>query len=83
MLSRVGQAVGSLLRRLGLPYQGDESYGKIRINGLALRRWFKPKVTTSCFPGKPADMIPTTTRLAKGIADQQRDIRISSNLSLE
>ncbi|XP_042419355.1 pentatricopeptide repeat-containing protein MRL1, chloroplastic-like isoform X3 [Zingiber officinale] len=83
LAGRVGQAVGSLLRRLGLPYQGDESYGKLRINGLALRRWFQPKVTSSSFPGKPADMISTTARLAKGIAKQQRDIRISQNLSLE
>ncbi|URE22484.1 PPR repeat [Musa troglodytarum] len=80
---RVGQAIGSLLRRLGLPYQGDESYGKIRINGLALRRWFKPRVTSTSFSGRPAEMIPTTARLAKGIADQQRSIRISKNLSLE
>ncbi|CAL9114085.1 unnamed protein product [Musa acuminata var. zebrina] len=83
LAGRVGQAVGSLLRRLGLPYQGEESYGKIRINGLALRRWFKPRVTSTSFSGRPAEMIPTTARLAKGIADQQRSIRISKNFSLE
>ncbi|KAJ8468025.1 hypothetical protein OPV22_030577 [Ensete ventricosum] len=83
LAGRVGQAVGSLLRRLGLPYQGDESYGKIRINGLALRRWFKPRVTSTSFSGRPAEMIPTTARLAKGIADQQRSIRIGKILSLE
>lgn len=79
---RVGQAVGSLLRRLGLPYHGDESYGKIRITGLSLRRWFRPKLSSS-FAGRPGDMIPAPTRLAKGIADQQRSIRNSNNLSLE
>lgn len=82
MQHRVGQAVGSLLRRLGLPYQGDESYGKIRINGLALRRWFKPKIASSHLAGRPAEMIPTTARLGRGIADQQRSIR-SRNLSLD
>lgn len=80
---RVGQAVGSLLRRLGLPYSGNESYGKIRIMGLALRRWLKPKITRSSVYGKPIEMIPTPARLAKGISDQQRSIRTSNNLSLE
>ncbi|KAK8944396.1 Pentatricopeptide repeat-containing protein [Platanthera zijinensis] len=75
---RVGQAVGALLRRLGLPYQGDESHGKIRINGLALRRWFKPKIMSFSVAGRPGDIIPPSTRLAKGLADQQRSIRSSS-----
>ncbi|PKU80788.1 pentatricopeptide repeat-containing protein MRL1, chloroplastic [Dendrobium catenatum] len=79
---RVGQAVGSLLRRLGLPYQGDESYGKIRINGLTLRRWFKPKLASNYISGRPGDMMLTSARLGKGIAEQQRQIR-SNDLSLE
>ncbi|XP_020088204.1 pentatricopeptide repeat-containing protein MRL1, chloroplastic [Ananas comosus] len=80
---RLGQAVGSLLRRLGIPYQGGESHGKIRINGLALRRWFTPKLSGgTSSAGKPVEMIPIETRLAKGIADQQRSIRSTTNLSL-
>ncbi|XP_020262780.1 pentatricopeptide repeat-containing protein MRL1, chloroplastic isoform X2 [Asparagus officinalis] len=79
---RTGQAAGSLLRRLGIQYSGDESYGKIRISGLALRRWFRPKLSEASFSGKPGEMIPIQARLAKGIAGQQRDIR-SYNLSLE
>lgn len=83
MQCRVGQAVGSLLRRLGLPYQGNESYGKIRITGLSLRRWSKVKITGSTFAKRPGEMIPTSTRLSKGISDQQRSIRSSSNLLAE
>ncbi|XP_020598336.1 pentatricopeptide repeat-containing protein MRL1, chloroplastic isoform X2 [Phalaenopsis equestris] len=80
--TRVGQAVGSLLRRLGLRYQGDESHGKIRINGLTLKRWFKPKHASSSINARHGDLILASERLAKGIADQQRKIR-SKNLSLE
>lgn len=80
---RVGQAVGSLLRRLGLPYSGGESHGKIRINGLSLRRWFKPKLSGFSVSGRPGEMIPMPTSLAKGIFDQQRNIRSVNNLSLE
>ncbi|CAK7329569.1 unnamed protein product [Dovyalis caffra] len=42
--SMISQAIASLLRRLGLPYQGNESYGRIRINGISLRRWLQPKL---------------------------------------
>ncbi|KAK4401470.1 Pentatricopeptide repeat-containing protein MRL1, chloroplastic [Sesamum angolense] len=42
--SRISQAVAALLRRLGLSYQGNESYGKIRINGVIIRKWFQPKL---------------------------------------
>lgn len=71
---RASQAVAALLRRLGLQYQGNESYGKIRINGLSLRRWFQPKLT-SPFSGKPGDWSSSQSRLGKGIIHQQRDIR--------
>lgn len=80
LAGRVGQAVGSLLRRLGIKYHGEESHGKMRINGLTLRRWFNPKLTSTSSTGTPADLLPLPSRLAKGIADQQRNIR---NLSLE
>ncbi|XP_010255161.1 PREDICTED: pentatricopeptide repeat-containing protein MRL1, chloroplastic isoform X2 [Nelumbo nucifera] len=81
LAGRIGQAIASLLRRLRLTYQGNESYGKIRINGLALKRWFQPKLD-SPFSGKPAELSSSPTRLGKGISDQQRSIR-SSKLSLE
>ncbi|OEL25926.1 Pentatricopeptide repeat-containing protein MRL1, chloroplastic [Dichanthelium oligosanthes] len=77
---RIGQAVGSLLRRLGISYQGEESHGRMRINGLTLRRWFNPKFNSTSSCATPADLLPLSSRLAKGIADQQRDIRC---LSLE
>ncbi|XP_044968593.1 pentatricopeptide repeat-containing protein MRL1, chloroplastic isoform X1 [Hordeum vulgare subsp. vulgare] len=75
LAGRVGQAVGSLLRRLGIKYQGEESHGRMRINGLTLRRWFNPKFTSAPSTGAPAELLPLPSRLAKGIADQQRDIR--------
>ncbi|KAA0045685.1 pentatricopeptide repeat-containing protein MRL1 [Cucumis melo var. makuwa] len=78
---RVGQAVAALLRRLGLPYLGNESSGKIRINGLALRRWLQPKLSDS-LSGKPGEFGTFQSRLRKGISHQQRNIRIG-NLSLD
>ncbi|KAF9684442.1 hypothetical protein SADUNF_Sadunf04G0118700 [Salix dunnii] len=59
---RISQAVASLLRRLGLPYQGNESFGKIRINGISLRRWLQPKLD-SPFSGKPGEWGTSHTRL--------------------
>ncbi|XP_030487325.2 pentatricopeptide repeat-containing protein MRL1, chloroplastic [Cannabis sativa] len=78
---RVGQAVASLLRRIGLHYQGNESHGKIRISGITLKRWFQPKLAP-LFSGKPDEMNLSQFRLGKGIAHQQRDIR-TGNLSLD
>lgn len=80
---RVSQVVAAMLRRLGLQYHGNESYGKIRINGLTLRRWFQPKLD-SPFIGKPGEWSPfsSQSRLGKGIIHQQRDIR-TGNLSLD
>ncbi|XP_039006352.1 pentatricopeptide repeat-containing protein MRL1, chloroplastic-like isoform X1 [Hibiscus syriacus] len=80
LAGRIGQAIAALLRRMGLPYQGNESYGKIRINGLALRRWFQPKLA-SPFTGKPGEWNASQMRLGKGISHQQRNIR-TGNLSL-
>lgn len=77
---RMGQAIAALLRRIKLPYQGNESYGKIRINGLALRKWFQPKLA-SPFTGKPGEWNASQLRLGKGISHQQRNIR-TGNLSL-
>ncbi|KAH1031711.1 hypothetical protein J1N35_043885 [Gossypium stocksii] len=77
---RMGQAIAALLRRIKLPYQGNESYGKIRINGLALRKWFQPKLA-SPFTGKPGEWNASQMRLGKGISHQQRNIR-NGNLSL-
>ncbi|XP_062201614.1 pentatricopeptide repeat-containing protein MRL1, chloroplastic-like isoform X2 [Phragmites australis] len=80
LAGRIGQAVGALLRRLGISYQGEESHGRMRIDGLTLRRWFNPKLKSTSSTAAPADLLPLPSRLAKGIADQQREIR---NLSLE
>ncbi|KAJ6395755.1 hypothetical protein OIU77_020919 [Salix suchowensis] len=78
---RISQAVASLLRRLGLPYQGNESFGKIRINGISLRRWLQPKLD-SPFSGKPGEWGTSQSRLGKEISFQQRNIR-TGDFSLE
>ncbi|KAJ4833306.1 hypothetical protein Tsubulata_004333 [Turnera subulata] len=81
LAGRTGQAVASLLRRLGLPYQGNESYGKIRIDGISLRRWLQPKLAIP-FSGNPGEWSLSQSRIGKGISYQQRDIR-TGNWSLE
>lgn len=81
LLYRISQAVAALLRRMGLPYQGNESHGKIRINGLALKRWFQPKLEFP-FSGKSRDLGSPLSRIGKGITHQRRNIR-AGNLSLE
>ncbi|XP_019413425.1 PREDICTED: pentatricopeptide repeat-containing protein MRL1, chloroplastic isoform X1 [Lupinus angustifolius] len=78
---RVGQTIGALLRRLQIPYKGNESSGKLRINGLALKIWFQPKLA-SPFSGKPGDWSSSQSRLGKSISHQQRNIR-TGNLSLD
>ncbi|XP_075094203.1 pentatricopeptide repeat-containing protein MRL1, chloroplastic isoform X2 [Nicotiana tabacum] len=78
---RINRAVAALLRRLGLPYQGNESYGKIRINGVIVKRWFQPKLE-SPFSWEQTNLSFSQTRLRKGISHQQRNIR-TSNLSLD
>ncbi|CAN1255384.1 Pentatricopeptide repeat-containing protein MRL1, chloroplastic [Linum perenne] len=83
LAGRVAQAIASLLRRLGILYQGEESYGKIRINGITLRRWFQPKLASTPFTGKPDEFsMFQPPRTVKGISSQQRDIR-SGHLSLD
>ncbi|GFZ00402.1 pentatricopeptide repeat (PPR) superfamily protein [Actinidia rufa] len=73
----IGQVVAALLRRLGLQYLGHESYGKIRIHGVAVKRWFKPKLS-SPFSGKSMGLSLLESRLGKGISNQQRNIRIGN-----
>lgn len=69
---RSGQAVASLLRRLKLSYQGNESYGKIRISGKAIKNWLRPEHIS----------FQLSTHLANGIGigvdlgQQQRAIRL-------
>ncbi|TKY67647.1 Pentatricopeptide repeat-containing protein MRL1 [Spatholobus suberectus] len=90
LAGRAGQAVGALLRRLQIPHQGNESNGKLRINGLALKKWFQPKlaspfsvnVGSPTFSGKPGDWSSSLSRLGKSISHQQRNIR-TGNLSLD
>ncbi|KAK7341393.1 hypothetical protein VNO80_24322 [Phaseolus coccineus] len=81
LAGRMGKAIGALLRRLQIPHQGNESNGKLRINGVALKIWFQPKLA-SPFSGKPGDWSSSMSRLGKGISHQQRNIRIG-NLSLD
>ncbi|CAH1423372.1 unnamed protein product [Lactuca virosa] len=75
---RVTQAISSLLRRLRMSYIGNESFGKIRINGVVVKKWLSPKLS-SPYGGKPTGF---SSSLGKGITNQQRHIR-SSNLSFE
>ncbi|XP_020551664.1 pentatricopeptide repeat-containing protein MRL1, chloroplastic [Sesamum indicum] len=79
--SRISQAVAALLRRLGLSYQGNESYGKIRINGVIIRKWFQPKLG-SPYREKKIDLSSSIRHLGSGISRQQRKIR-TVHFSLE
>ncbi|KAE9448215.1 hypothetical protein C3L33_19882, partial [Rhododendron williamsianum] len=85
---RIGQAVAAMLRRLGLAYKGDESYGKIRIFGVVTKRWLQPKLAYP-FGGigiglgvATPSILSSSSRLGKGISDQQRNIR-TGNLFLD
>ncbi|KAI4318332.1 hypothetical protein MLD38_032055 [Melastoma candidum] len=79
---RMSQAVAALLRRLRIPYQGNESHGKVRIHGIALRRWFQPKLASSTASSLRPGQLGSPSLLGRGIRSQQRDIR-TGNLSLE
>lgn len=74
---RVNQAVGALLRRLRLRYEGGESHGKIRISGLAVKRWLQPNLVAS-INGKQAQLGLSQLGLASEITRQQRNIRTGS-----
>ncbi|KAK9070890.1 hypothetical protein SSX86_009458 [Deinandra increscens subsp. villosa] len=78
---RVTQGISALLRRLRISYIGNESFGKIRVNGVVVRKWLSPKLS-SPYGGKPTDFGSSNSRLGKGISDQQRNIR-SGNLSFK
>ncbi|KAL0384014.1 UNVERIFIED_CONTAM: Pentatricopeptide repeat-containing protein MRL1, chloroplastic [Sesamum radiatum] len=80
-IQTISQAVAALLRRLGLSYQGNESYGKIRINGVIIRKWFQPKLG-SPYREKKIDLSSSIRHLGSGIRRQQRKIR-TVHLSLE
>ncbi|CAA0807675.1 Pentatricopeptide repeat-containing protein MRL1-chloroplastic [Striga hermonthica] len=78
---RISQAVAALLRRLGLSYIGNESYGKIRINGVTIRTWFQPKLR-SRFDANNMDFSSSVRHLGSGISRQQFKIR-TDHFSLE
>nr|GEV97710.1 pentatricopeptide repeat-containing protein MRL1, chloroplastic isoform X1 [Tanacetum cinerariifolium] len=78
---RVTQGFSALLRRLRISYIGNESFGKIRINGVVVKKWLSPKLS-SPYGEKPTDFGSSNSRLGKGISNQQRDIR-SGNLSYQ
>ncbi|CAI9104678.1 OLC1v1003401C2 [Oldenlandia corymbosa var. corymbosa] len=78
---RASQAVAAMLRRLGLQYIGHESRGKIRVNGVVVKKWFQPKLD-SHFSGQRMNLSLSQRRLGKGISYQQRNIR-TGNLSLD
>ncbi|KAL9264743.1 Pentatricopeptide repeat-containing protein [Drosera capensis] len=44
---KISRSVGALLRRLGIDYIGYVSQGKIRIDGLTVKRWLQPTVIDS------------------------------------
>ncbi|KAG9145817.1 hypothetical protein Leryth_020862 [Lithospermum erythrorhizon] len=75
LAGRITQAVTAQLRRIELPYQGNASYGKIRIFGVVLKKWLQPMRDPS-FGGKPTSLnLFLSRRLGKEITHQQRDIR--------
>lgn len=74
LVNRRSQAMAAILRRLGLSYLGNESYGKIRLNGVTLRMWFQPKLD-SPFSKRKMDLSQSLKRLGSGISRQQRKIR--------
>ncbi|KAK1352310.1 hypothetical protein POM88_053574 [Heracleum sosnowskyi] len=81
LLRQTSRAVAALLRRLAIPYIGNESFGKIRINGVVVKKWLQPKLT-SPFSGELSNMNSSQSRLGRNISLQHRNIRIG-NLSLE
>ncbi|CAJ2679490.1 unnamed protein product [Trifolium pratense] len=81
LAERGGQAVAALFRRLHIPYQGNESNGKLRLNYLGLVKWFQPKIA-SPFISLQGDWSSSQSRLRKNISNQQRNIR-TGNLSLD
>lgn len=78
-VDRVGQEISALLRRLGIPYHRKDD--RLRINGVALKNWFQPKLD-SPFSTKPGDLRSSQVPLGNQITRQQRSIRLG-NLSLE
>ncbi|KFK30116.1 hypothetical protein AALP_AA7G218900 [Arabis alpina] len=79
LAGRVGLDIAALLRRLGIPYHRKDS--KLRINGVALKNWFQPKLD-SPFSTKPGDLRSSQVPLGNQITRQQRSIRLG-NLSLD
>jgi len=80
---RIGQAIAAMLRRLGLAYQGNESYGKIRIFGIVVKKWLRPKLAYPFGLGVVTpSILSSQSRLGKAISDQQRNIR-TGNLFLD
>ncbi|KAJ9562971.1 hypothetical protein OSB04_008131 [Centaurea solstitialis] len=87
-----GKAIAALLRRLRISYIGNESCGKIRINGVVVKKWLTPKISSlppaiinNFGGGKPATtdhQHHNYSPLGRGISDQQRHIR-SGNLSYD
>ncbi|XP_073278847.1 pentatricopeptide repeat-containing protein MRL1, chloroplastic isoform X1 [Primulina huaijiensis] len=71
---RISQSLAGVLRRLGIAYQGNESYGKIRINGVSIRRWFEPKLESS-FIRSTTHKSWSHRHLSSGILRQQLTIR--------
>jgi hypothetical protein len=79
--NRTGQVVAALLRRLKLHFHGHESLGKLRIDTASIRKWLKPAAAAT-FPTlerhqELGPFGPPHTFLQKGIAGQQRNIRMA------
>ncbi|KAL3694989.1 hypothetical protein R1sor_008640 [Riccia sorocarpa] len=76
---RSGQVMAALLRRLKIHYTGHESSGKLKISVASIRKWLKPTARSHlAFGSQPSPGLRPLGRssmVAKGIAEQQRDIR--------
>ncbi|XP_047324853.1 pentatricopeptide repeat-containing protein MRL1, chloroplastic-like [Impatiens glandulifera] len=76
LAGRISQSVAASMRRLGLTYIGSESNGKVRINGVVVKKWLRPKLDSPFNLKQQMELGSTQSRiLGKGISHQQRSIR--------
>lgn len=80
LLSRTGQAVTGLLRKLRLNFHGYESSGKLKVSFVAIKHWLQPR--PHMLPVVPLKSGPQHASLGKGIAEQQRMLRYVNSSTL-
>eukprot|EP00250_Pteridium_aquilinum_P009708 c18875_g1_i1 orf=314-2758(-) len=77
LVSRTGQAVAGLLRKLRLNFYGHESSGKLKVSASAVKYWLQPRPektrTSNLISGRQH------SSLAKKLAEQQRMFRYAES----